>query len=394
MTNKIVILGRQYLLLLSIGIANFREKKWIALVIALSSAIAVIVLVGFLSAAKSYEAAVKSAGSDNVIIVTEKGATAEGNSRLSREQLELLNKFKTIKQTQNGQMFSGEIGLTANATKKSDGSVVNLTFRGMDNNGAWLRDGFTLSEGRMFRPSANEVIIGAALGNKYLNFDVGQKILISGVNWDIVGIFRLASAVPEHEIWTNISALQAVSGLENKYQSIRFMLESPDDFADLIMMCAEDSRLDLDIQTEKEFYKAQSSGVVNLVSYIAWPLAIILGLASAVSVFNIMLLVMRERRREFAILRQIGFSRRSIFFALLSEAAAYSIVGAILGVVASMIIFNGMSSVGLSEGHKSMSYVLMVDTSSAAKGLFLGFIIGVVAAIGPAYRAVNSKLIL
>lgn len=394
MINKIIILWKQYLLLLSVGMANFREKKWIAIVVAFSSAIAVIVLVGFLSAAKSYEAAIKSAGSNNVIIITEKGATAEINSKLSRDQLELLNKFKKIKMTQAGQMFSGELAVTANATKKFDDSVVNLTFRGMDNNGVWLRDGFTISEGRMFKSSVNEVIIGAALKNKYLDFDVGKKILVAGVSWEIVGVFQLASSVLEHEIWTNISALQGASDMDNKYQSIRLMVEAPDDFVDLIRMCAEDPRLDLDIQTEKEFYKAQSSGVVNLVSYIAWPLAIILSLASAVSVFNIMLLVMKERRREFAILRQIGFSRRSIFFALLSEATTYSILGAILGVVISIIVFNGMSSIGLSEGHKSLSYILMVDINSALKGIFLGFAIGLLAAIGPAYHAVNSRLIL
>ncbi|HTF90284.1 MAG TPA: ABC transporter permease, partial [Planctomycetota bacterium] len=64
--------------------------------------------------------------------------------------------------------------------------------------------------------------------------------------------------------------------------------------------------------------------VLRMVAY----LTVLVGAASILaSLFN----TMNERRREFAILRALGASRRTLFAAILGESAAMGLLGALLG---------------------------------------------------------------
>jgi putative ABC transport system permease protein len=77
---------------------------------------------------------------------------------------------------------------------------------------------------------------------------------------------------------------------------------------------------------------AESSQTFAVVSRFHRAIAVITVVASAVFLLCIMLLKVEERRRDAAVMRFIGVRRRTIFGALLLEAAAIAIVGALLGI--------------------------------------------------------------
>lgn len=76
---------------------------------------------------------------------------------------------------------------------------------------------------------------------------------------------------------------------------------------------------------------SQSSTTFVVVSRFHRAIAIISVLASTMFLLCLMLLKVDERRRDVAMLRFTGISRRTVFIALLLEAAAIALIGSIIG---------------------------------------------------------------
>ena len=75
-----------------------------------------------------------------------------------------------------------------------------------------------------------------------------------------------------------------------------------------------------------------SSQTFRVVSRFHRAIAVISIVASAVFLLCIMLLKVEERRRDAAVMRLVGISRRTIFVALVLEAMAVALVGSAIGV--------------------------------------------------------------
>jgi putative ABC transport system permease protein len=76
-----------------------------------------------------------------------------------------------------------------------------------------------------------------------------------------------------------------------------------------------------------------SSQTFRVVSRFHRAIAVISIVASAVFLLCIMLLKVEERRRDTAVMRLVGISRRTIFAALVLEAMAVALIGSMFGVV-------------------------------------------------------------
>ena len=78
---------------------------------------------------------------------------------------------------------------------------------------------------------------------------------------------------------------------------------------------------------------SESSQTFRVVSRFHRAIAVITIVASAIFLLCIMLLKVEERRMDAAVMRFVGISRRTIFLALLLEAAVVAVLGSVLGVV-------------------------------------------------------------
>ena len=58
-----------------------------------------------------------------------------------------------------------------------------------------------------------------------------------------------------------------------------------------------------------------------------------MSVAAAVALLNTLLLSVIERRRELAVLRALGASRRFVFRMVLAEAAAIAVIGSLAGLI-------------------------------------------------------------
>jgi putative ABC transport system permease protein len=77
---------------------------------------------------------------------------------------------------------------------------------------------------------------------------------------------------------------------------------------------------------------SESSQTFRVVSRFHRAIAVITIVASAIFLLCIMLLKVEERRMDAAVMRFVGIRRRTIFLALLLEAAVVAVLGSVLGV--------------------------------------------------------------
>ena len=95
----------------------------------LSIALAVLVLLGFLSMATGFRAATQSGGSEDVAVILADGASSEMNSAIDLQQFAPFETAPEILRTSHGPVISYEAHEIVSAVKEG-GSEANVTLRG------------------------------------------------------------------------------------------------------------------------------------------------------------------------------------------------------------------------------------------------------------------------
>ncbi len=103
---------------------------------------------------------------------------------------------------------------------------------------------------------------------------------------------------------------------------------------------------------------------------------------------NTMAMSIRERTREVAVLRTLGFTQGSILKLLLTESIAISVIGGLLGITFATvaIVFMARPGIGL-----PVSMHMTVATGLVA--MLVAFIVGLASGFIPSYRASNLGIV-
>jgi putative ABC transport system permease protein len=149
-------------------------------------------------------------------------------------------------------------------------------------------------------------------------------------------------------------------------------------------------------ETEKSFIGNFFSGFKQLILVIE----IVAGLVALCIVFiaaNTASMSVRERVGEIAILKAIGFRKQVIFGTLLAEAGLLSTIAGVIGVLISLgitLVLKRIASTGGPAMGPLTSFV--IGSAIIVEGLFLGFLVGIVAgwipALGASRRSVAQTL--
>ena len=116
-------------------------------------------------------------------------------------------------------------------------------------------------------------------------------------------------------------------------------------------------------------------------------IAAILTALAALFLFFSLLSAMRERRRDLALFRALGATRKTVMGLVISEALIISLLGGLLG----LILGHGLTSVGVhfikveTGVNFTGSYMSLADWLVLPGAAFLGFLAGLVPGI-QAYR--------
>jgi putative ABC transport system permease protein len=103
---------------------------------------------------------------------------------------------------------------------------------------------------------------------------------------------------------------------------------------------------------------------------------------------NTMAMSVRERTREVAVLRTLGFTRDRIFQLLLSEALAIALLGGLVGVGFATLLIGALSRPGI-----GLPVAMHMTTATAVAVLLVAAFVGLTSALIPSYRASRLHIV-
>lgn len=125
------------------------------------------------------------------------------------------------------------------------------------------------------------------------------------------------------------------------------------------------------------------------VNFLVWLVGLGTLLAGAVGVSNIMMVTVRERTTEIGIRRAIGATPLNILSQIISESVILTAVAGMSGILFAVLILEmlelGSTSDGITAAH------FQIDISTAAGAVTMLCILGIVAGLAPAMRAMGIK---
>jgi putative ABC transport system permease protein len=384
----------QILALTALNLRSLPQRWGMSLATIISISLVVGVLLAFMAMANGFAITLAGSGRDDVAVILRKGAQAELNSGISGIQARLIEEAPGIARDDIGNpIASGELYVITDGLKRTTMTEVNLPLRGISKNAAKLRQGFHITQGRMFSPGSNELIVGESVLREFAGFDLGQEVRLGTNTWNVVGAFSTGGTVFESEIWADAAVLQNLYKRGNTVQTLRVLLDGKDGLLKLKNWEEGEPQVSLDIQTEKEFFSSQSGTLEMMVKYVGWPLSIIMAIGALAGAWNAMYASVDARTREIATLRTIGFSGFSAFIATMVEATLLALIGGIVGTFFAYLLFNGFSASTLGAGFTQVVFTFEVTPAAIKTGITLAVIVGALGGLAPAIRASRISLL-
>lgn len=386
----------QTLMMTRANLLSLPRRLAISVAMALSVALVVCVLTGFLSMAKGFEAALTGAGSESVAVLLGGGRNQETDSELPGSvirTLEAMNGDFGVARDASGNLVSSrELVVPISVEQTSEGRKRMLALRGMDAHGPSIRDGITLSDGRLFAAGAREIVVGDRLAANYPALRLGRTVRLGPVDWTVVGQFSAQGRAFESEIWSDLEVVRAAFDKQGLVQSLRLRLTDPTALAllrDKIVMITDTPLI---ARSEAELYAGQSERTTRLIQLFGWPIALLMAIGATAGAFNTMMMSVSDRTIEIATVRALGFSRFSTFIATWTEAIALAAVGITVGIIASWLVFNGWQASTVGVNNASMVFQLKVTTEVVLTAGLFGLAIGIIGGALPAIASTRLPL--
>ncbi|MCC6920264.1 MAG: ABC transporter permease [Alphaproteobacteria bacterium] len=378
----------------SMNLRSLPQRFWTSAATVVAVALVTAVLLGFLALANGFQATLSGTGTDDVAIAVREGSSGELNSVLSREQLQLIAEAPGIARGADGQpSVSGELYVVVDGKRRSTGKKGNLPFRGIGPKALETRQNITITAGRMFTPGLAEIVVGKGLVQQFEGFDLGATVHLGKTDWKIVGVFDAGGSAFESELWADIALLQSVYNRGSSVQTVRMKLTSPDALKQVQAYSRKETRLKLDVDSERAFYASQTGGISDLIFYLGWPLAIAMSFGALAGALNTMYASVDSRMREIATLRAIGFGGLPAFCGTMAEALVLAGLGGLVGAVAVYLAFDGLSAATLGGGFTQVVFAIKLSPALVLQGVILALVIGFIGGFFPALRAARAPLL-
>lgn len=305
-------------------------------------ALVVAVFVIVMAMVAGISATITDAGAPDNMVVVRRGATTETYSLMTLDQFNALRFLPGIQRDAAGNPLASPELPVQTAMPRTTGGSDYIVFRGVLPAALEVHDQVHIVAGRMFRPGLNEIIIGKGLAGRYANCALGAILHFGRGTWQVVGIFQAQGSSFESEIWGDIHSVQDEARRGAYYASARIKLAPGANAAALIQRIADDPRINLQAQSESEYYSDEAT-VANQLRKLVLVVAVIMGIGAIFGAMNTMYAAVAARRVEIATLRALGFSPGAVMLSFLTESMVLALFAGAIGVVLALPM-NGFST--------------------------------------------------
>jgi putative ABC transport system permease protein len=249
-------------------------------------------------------------------------------------------------------------------------------------------------EYRVFSEERGAAIVGEKVARTY-GWRIGQAVTLhklGEVSFTVRGIFRASGSTLENAILVDLACLQFATKQTGKMTLLLLKVSDPASagaVAERVDALFSSSASPTKTASERSFIASAISGVTGIVEFSRWLGYAALGII-VVGVGNSLAMTIRDRTREFAILKTLGFRRPQLLRLVIFEAAISSLFGGALGAGLAWLAVNG-SNLSLSvEGFTIAPHVTL---ELAFLAIALATVLGTVAALVPAVSASGLKIV-
>lgn len=284
---------------------------------------------------------------------------------------------------------------------KTPGSF--LTVVGVDSGRDKKGDGPTnyIKEGKVFEEK-NEVIVGKtfldsfSMTNEGKELKIGDKIKVivppqkigqvpKEISFKIVGKFETGNFLEDFYIFTSEETVRNINGIsKDKVNNIIVKVDSIDNVEKVERKIKEIFKNESpQVQTflNKDIF---SNLKKNLNTFYQFRLAIsiVAGIAGGMCILIVMLISVIERRKEFGVLKAIGWSNFNIIISVIIESLFLSLIGVFCGFLL------GRVAIFVSGFYFSIfKEILIIDSRTLLIIFGFGLVLGILGGIYPAIKA-------
>lgn len=257
-------------------------------------------------------------------------------------------------------------------------------------------------------------VIGQKLAHK-LNLGLGDKLIVTLTDssgtitsgaFRIVGIFKTANdRFDEANVFVNKKDLSNLTGYPaNTSDEIAIRLkansQTPEVMKALRRLFQKEIRSKQIVIRSWDQIQPLLKSMIAMMNFFSYAFLLIILAALAFAIINTMLMAVMERTREIGMLMALGMNKRKIFSMIMLETIFLSIVGAVLGLLISILVVNHYATYGfdLLSVAKGLNYIgyssqifFRVNTNFYVISMMLVVLIAVFSSISPALKALKLQ---
>ena len=237
---------------------------------------------------------------------------------------------------------------------------------------------------------------GALLGEVFAQrrgLKPGDRFDAAGVTVTVSGILRSPFAQDNNVAYVKLPFLQQASraglGVVTQFNVRVTESKQLEPVATAIDELFRSGQEPTDTRPEKAFFAETASELVELIGFTRW-----LGIAAVIAVgglvANALLLIVRGRVKENAVLRTLGFPSRAIGWLVLSEGGMLGLAGGVAGVGMAAAFLRWQS---FTMGNEGQTLAIQPDAVVIFIGVLAALALGIFASLWPAWQAMTQPIV-
>jgi putative ABC transport system permease protein len=259
----------------------------------------------------------------------------------------------------------------------------------------WPDWGVNAKRAGEFRASATACLVPPAMMRKY-GWHVGEQIILKGTIVPVDVILRIAdtlgaAAPPDSLLFRRDYLERSLAG--NATVNAYYVILDRADSAPSAIAAIDEIFSNSAAETHSESEAAWFSNFINLDTLFALlrAMAILVVAAVALVALNSVVIAVRERRTEIAVMRAIGFSPALVLSLTVAESALLGVAGGALGCAATFFIAKILPFSILPLG--PIDLLGIVSPAVIAQAFVLSIAIGAAAGLVPALGSVRQSVV-
>lgn len=222
---------------------------------------------------------------------------------------------------------------------------------------------------------------------------IGDKFEAVGINVHVAGIIKSKESQDNNVAYVHLPFLQQASNIGlGTVTQFNVKVASSDLLDPIAKAIDETFRSDSQptvTRPEKAFFAETAKQMIELIDFTRWlglgAVAAVLGLVA-----NAVLLIVRARVKETAILQTLGFSRLQIASLVSFEGILLGLLGGAIGVISAYLFFHWQS---FTLGNEGLTLAITPSPTILLKGLLVALLLGLLASLYPAWRASRQPVV-